>query len=130
MLHWKDFLMGLLVGIIIWNYKNKCIISTKSKKLLDSIITKLLRQCARWTIAAEQDENVIIALLHANYGAAYLWATKDIATSEQIYDATTLKLLNIEKYVQKVQDIVTRKAVKKCPSYGGRTNFMTILAGK
>lgn len=39
---------------------------------------KLIRQVARWSTAGKQDKNSMIAVLHANYGAGYLWALKDI----------------------------------------------------
>ena len=44
---------------------------------LSKNINTLIRQAARWSVAAQQDESPIIALLHANYGAGYLWALKD-----------------------------------------------------
>ena len=50
-------------------------------------IQKLTRQAARWSTAAAQDDSPLIAVLHANYGAGYLWALKDIATAKQIKNA-------------------------------------------
>ena len=86
---------------------------------LDNIIKILLRQTARWAVASEQDESPLISVLHANYAAGYLWALKDIATTEQIRKTTGQNLLDIEKRVTNIQDKATRKMVKACPSYAG-----------
>jgi len=82
-------------------------------------------------LAAEQDKSPIIAVLHANYGAGYLWALKDIASSEQVKSATGQDMLEIERYVTKIQDRVTMHATKICPKYGGQTDkLMAALAGE
>ena len=59
----------------------------KDNKNMDEEIKTLVRQAARWSSAAKQDENPMIAVLHSNYGAGFLWALKDIATQEQIEKA-------------------------------------------
>ena len=55
--------------LFINNSRNE-IINTKNEKKF--IVNKLLRQTARWSTAAKQDNNSMIAVLHANYGAGYL----------------------------------------------------------
>ena len=61
------------------------------------IILKLTRQAARWSVAALQDENPIISILHANYGAGYLWAIKDIVTTDKFNEITGLDYLTFEE---------------------------------
>lgn len=69
----KVLIIFVIVCIIIWtiklDYLNTKI--TKITKLTKSEKDILIRQAARWSIAAEQDINPIISLLHANYGTAY-----------------------------------------------------------
>ena len=66
-------IIGIIMGIIITNlltiYKKKCLIGNE---YIVKVVKSLLRQSARWTVAARQDKNPLIAVLHANYGAAYL----------------------------------------------------------
>ena len=57
------FLIGFLVAFIF--IKNS---SCKCSGVKDEIIAKLGRQAARWTTAAAQDKNLMIRVLHANYG--------------------------------------------------------------
>lgn len=48
------------------------------KNVIDeSNIKKLVRQTARWAIAADQDNNGYIANLHATYAMGYLMATRE-----------------------------------------------------
>ena len=93
-------------------------------------IKKLVRQTARWSTAAEQDENAMIAVLHANYGAGYLWAVKDIATPAQIMDATGVDVQTLEAHVTTVQDNATRKMATLCPGYAPKDSYLSRIAGQ
>ncbi len=73
-----------------------------------NLITKLVRQAARWSTAAAQDEAPLIAVLHANYGSGYLWALKDIASAREIENATGI-------YLKKFEDEITR--IKERPKH-------------
>ena len=94
------------------------------------MIKKLVRQTARWSMAAQQDENPLIAVLHANYGAAYLWALKDITSDDEIRQTTGLDLETLTKETVKIQDAATIKAVKECPSFSSATGYLAKLAGE
>ena len=71
-------------------------IPPRPKVSKESMIT-LIRQAARWAAAAQQDKSPMIALLHANYGAGYLWALKDIASDQDIYNNTGIDVLQLKK---------------------------------
>jgi hypothetical protein len=95
-------------------------------------IDTLVRQSSRYAMAAEQDLSPLIAMLHANYAAGYLWAMKDIYNENQInlvIGKDNLKML--EKYVKKVQDISTKRMTKACPQFVGELSNINIarLAG-
>ena len=97
---------------------------------LDKIIRTLVRQAARWSTASTQDENPMISVLHANYGAGYLWALKDIATSEQIKMAAGVDLLVFEKEITTIQDAATKKMIAVCPKYGPEESYLTRISGQ
>ena len=97
---------------------------------LKKIIKTIVRQAARWSTAARQDNNSMIAVLHANYGAGYLWALKDIATSEQIKLATNIDILQFEKEIVKTQDFATMRMAKLCPKYAPKSTYLTKLGGE
>ena len=99
-------------------------------KLQSEAIKTLVRQASRWSTAAKQDKNIMIAVLHANYGAGYLWALKDIATSEQIYEASGIELLKFEEEIVKIQDEINKRMFTECPSYGPPRSYLTQLAGE
>ena len=102
----------------------------KDNKNMDEEIKTLVRQAARWSSAAKQDENPMIAVLHSNYGAGFLWALKDIATQEQIEKATGIELLKFEKEITSVQDSAIKKMVLACPDFQPDKSFLSALAGE
>jgi len=83
-----------------------------------SDIRKLGRQTLRWSTASKQDENAMIAVLHANYGVAYLSALRDIATDEEIERVLGVTREEIENWVSSAQDEASRKMIESCPEYG------------
>ena len=110
--------------------KKKCLLGFSSDSILNKVIQVLVRQAARWSTAAKQDKNSMIAVLHANYGAGYLWALKDIASSEQRKAATGSEFLKFEKEIVTIQDKVTRNMIKLCPKYGPKKSYLTKLGGE
>lgn len=129
-----NFIYGLIAGIILMYFlnelKKKCLIGFSSKSILSKIIQVLSRQAARWSTAAKQDKNTMIAVLHANYGAGYLWALKDIASSEQIKAATGIDILKFEREIVSIQDEATMKMAKICPKYAPKKSYLTKFGGE
>ena len=106
------------------------IMSLYSGNNMNNIITKLTRQSARWAVAAQQDASPLISILHANYGAGYLWALKDIATDSEIQKATGIDLRDFENEIVKTQENATKKVIKACPNFAPPSNSLTKIAGE
>ncbi len=128
--------MYILIGIIIilcicvWIICKNIKTNTQQNSI-GEILRILIRQSSRWSIAASQDKSPLIAVLHANYGAGYLWAIKDIASSEQLKQATGVELLKFEKEITKIQDATTKRMVAICPEYAGDSNkYLAKIAGE
>ena len=96
---------------------------------MNKSIEKLVRQSARYATAAQQDASPVIAVLHANYAAAYLYALKDIATDSQIHNATGIDVKKFKEHVTNVQDMVTRKTSEKCPEFVGEVDIYLAQIG-
>jgi hypothetical protein len=96
---------------------------------MNKSIEKLVRQSARYATAAQQDASPVIAVLHANYAAAYLYALKDIATESQIHNATGIDVKKFKERVTNVQDMVTRKTSEKCPEFVGEVDIYLAQVG-
>lgn len=125
---------NLIIGIIIggtFMYLMSLLIKGNKKSMDESeIIKRLIRGAARWSTAAAQDENALIKTLHANYGAAYLWALEEFTTSSKIEKAANIDYLEVRKKVTAVQDMAVRNAVMVCPSYGPASTILTQIAGE
>lgn len=118
----KHLLIMILFLILITS-----LTSCRSKS---SMIHKLLRQTARWAVAARQDNNAMIAILHANYAAGYLWALKDIASKTEIEAATGVDLTQFEHEIIKTQEMATKKVIKSCPDFAPPSSALTRIAGE
>lgn len=86
----------------------------------------LARQMLRWYNAALQDTSPIIALLHANYAAGYLWALKDITNDSDFLRETGLVRETIERKITSVQDRAGKMALKACPLLGAGLDADTV----
>lgn len=96
-----------------------------------SVLQTLVRNAARWATAAAQDTSPLIAVLHANYGAAYVWALQDVATPEVIEAATGVDFVRLRTEVVNVQQQATQQMVDKCPSYvPNRGDWLAAVAGE
>ena len=118
----KDIIFTIIILIVIYllnkkNNKNKNSNKTKISKRDKQNIKTLIRQCSRWSAAAEQDESPIINLLHANYGVGFLWALKDIYTGQEIEEASNINILEFEKKIVNIQDKSTKLVSKSCPEF-------------
>lgn len=130
MYHIIIFIIIVIIILFCLNDKMSFNISSSTNNNINDVITTLIRQSSRWSLAAEQDENPLVAVLHANYGAAYLWALKDITTSEKIKEATGVDLIKFENKIKEIQDKTTTKLAKLCPEYAGESDeYLAAIAG-
>ena len=103
-------LTGLIVLIIIEVYSKQCVQTN-----YHDTIRILSRQAARWAAASAQDSNALIAVLHANYGAGYLWAIKDILQDDDDFkQVTDVGLFEFEQRIVAQQDRATRSLIEQC----------------
>lgn len=128
----QDHITGILIGVVvmfllyhIYTYSNRSKCNSLSK-----VVQILVRQAARWATAADQDENPMIAILHANYGAGYLWALQDIATDDQINRYTNVDFQKFKDDITKVQDSITKKLVEVCPKVAPPRTYLTDIGGE
>ena len=96
---------------------------------MNKSIEKLARQSARYAVAAQQDASPVIAILHANYAAAYFYALRDIASESQIHNATGIDVKKFKEHITNVQDMVTRKTSEKCPEFVGEVDVYLAQIG-
>ena len=106
------------------------IVQNKSRGMAHAI-DKLVRQAARYATAAQQDKSPVIAVLHANYAAAYLYALKDIASESQIHNATGIDVRKFTERVVNVQDMGTKKTTESCPEFVGQVDvYLAAMGGE
>ena len=104
--------------------------NTNYQEKYENAIKTLIRQAARWTTASLQDENAMIAVLHANYGAGYLWALQDIADSQEIEKIGQINPQKFKNSIVLAQDSATKKMAQLCPKYAPPKSYLTQIAGE
>lgn len=98
---------------------------------MNKAIEKLVRQSARYAVAAQQDESPVIAILHANYATGYFYALKEFASESQIHNATGIDVKKFKEHIINVQDMVTRKTSEKCPEFVGEVDvYLAQISGE
>lgn len=124
------FIFGCLFIYYLLDIRDNCYLYNNNYDLLKKNIQTLVRQAARWSTAAKQDDSSMIAVLHANYGAGYLWAVKDIATDDQIAKAAGIDIRTFENEIIKIQDQATVRMSQLCSDYGPEPSYLTTLGGE
>ena len=120
-------ILGMIIMYIITNNNKK---KNNTEKQIEFAAQKLVRQAARWSTAAKQDKNSMIAVLHANYGAGYLWALKEIIKVDIIEKKTGIDMMKFENEIIKIQDEATKNMAKLCPKYAPEPSVLTKIAGE
>jgi hypothetical protein len=111
MLKWVIITVVLVLSIVLLSMK-----MARKGDTMARVVDILYRQCARWAVASQQDKSDIIAVLHANYAAGYLWSIKDIVPTNEFQRITGADFLEFEKRIVKIQDDATRRLVRRCRS--------------
>jgi hypothetical protein len=124
------FIFGCLFIYYLLDIRDNCYLYNNNYDLLKKNIQTLVRQAARWSTAAKQDDSSMIAVLHANYGAGYLWAVKDIASDDQIAKAAGIDIRKFENEIIKIQDQATVRMSQLCSEYGPEPSYLTTLGGE
>lgn len=89
----------------------------------------LIRQSARYATAAQQDASPLVAVLHANYAAAYFYALKDIASESEIHNATGIDVKKFREHITNVQDLVSKRVTDACPEFSGHVDLYLATIG-
>ena len=101
-----------IILFILFVFFTKSLYTTN--KNLDNIVMTLYRQTARWALASVQDNSEIIRVLHANYATGYLWAIKDIISTQEFERITGENFLQFQNKIVSIQDEATKKLVDIC----------------
>ena len=128
----NQFVIGIVVGLVVMylcmEMAKKCWISSDGYEVMRKVIVSLGRGVGRWRTAAEQDQNLLVAVLHSNYAAGYLWALLDIATPQQIEDVLGIDYQAVRAAIVETQDKTTMKLAKMCPTYAPPQTVLTKIA--
>lgn len=86
-------------------------------------IKVLMKNCAKWATTAQQDESPYLSVLHANYAAGYLAAINDVANPKEVHRCTGVDVKKFQEHIHNVQDMVTKKLIKKVPEFEGEVDL-------
>jgi hypothetical protein len=75
-----------------------------------------------------QDDHPFIAVLHANYGVAYILALRQIASDAQVIRETGIDPWKLERKVVKVQENAALALSLECPELAEELGPLAVLA--
>lgn len=116
-------ILVVLIIFALYSFFNQFKVTPQQDKL-----KILLRQAARWSTAASQDSNPIIRLLHANYGAAYLFALQDITTAQEFSALLDANEREFRARIVGIQDEATRNIASVCPAVAPDEKFLARIS--
>lgn len=119
----------IIIIIILILYICKLKNQVKCEPIAKKEMQNLIRQISRWSTASKQDNNPLIATLHANYGASYLFALTDIKSDSEIKVATGVDMKKLRYEVLKIQDEANLRMLKYCP-IKVQNEYLARLAGE
>jgi hypothetical protein len=108
-----NILLGVVIGMAIVLVLQRVRLCQWSSS--DDRLVKMLRQSARYSIAATQDANPMIAVLHANYGVGYLNALKSIASYDEIESVADVNMRKFSRQTERIQYDATGRLIRQCP---------------
>jgi len=93
-------------------------------------IHTLLRHAARWAVAATQDREPVIRVLHANYAVGYILALRDVASDAQVLQVTGYDPYTLFTELVQLQDEALRHATAGCPHLIPAPQWLAEIAGE
>ena len=123
------FVVGIFLFILLYFI---LVYKSDNDKYKSHIISRIMRGSARWALASKQDKSPLVAVLHANYGCAYLWALKDVFNDYEITSATGIDVIQFQNKITDIQDNATKRMTKVCPAYASdiTDNILSDIAGE
>lgn len=100
-----------------------CVVSQNNKRGRTKTVDTLMKRSAKYATMAQQDGSPMHSVVHANHAMAYLSAAGDIASPQEIRDATGIDLKVFRERVLAVQHEVTQRTIQKCPEFKGEMDL-------
>ena len=92
-------------------------------------IRTLLRHAGRWAIAAVQDNEPAIRMLHANYAVGYMLALREVASDAQVLAVTGYDPFDLFQELLQIQDNAMHQAAAACPTMVPSPRWLAEIAG-
>lgn len=116
---WEKIVSGVIVWVIgtviiaimimLWTWWTGR--APESKEIM---LNTLMRQTYRWLVASQQDTNIAIRILHADYAVAYVDAMRGIATDQEILASTGQDIRLLSAKVSAQQDVALKALAGAC----------------
>lgn len=95
------------------------IVAQNAKRGRVKTLDTLIKRSAKYATMAQQDASPLHSVVHANHAMAYFTAAKDIASEQEIHNATGVDVKIFKDRIFRVQNEVTQKTLEKCPQFKG-----------
>ena len=115
-----NYIIFILFIVFIFYATYILFFKTQQPKV-STVINTIFR--GKWAVASLQDTSPLVAILHANYAAAYLWALRDVFSDIDIQKTMDIDIIKYQKKIIDVQDRATQMLIKACPQYASNIDI-------
>ena len=81
-------------------------------------LKNLLAQSTRWSTIAQQDQNLVVALMHVNYALGFLKASRRLASDADIQKITGTNVVELHFLMENQQADLIQQISTACPALG------------
>jgi hypothetical protein len=81
-------------------------------------LKNLISQSNRWSTIAQQDQNLVVALMHVNYALGFLKASRRLASDEDIQKITGTNVVELHFIMENQQADLIQQISTACPALG------------
>jgi len=75
------------------------IVAQNAKRGRAKTLDTLMKRSAKYATMAQQDGSPLHSVVHANHASAYLTAARDIASEQEIHNATGINMKTFKDYL-------------------------------
>lgn len=78
-------------------------------------VENLVNQATKWHLTAKQDQNPMVAMMHADFALAYITAARKLLPDHDIERITSVKVAELQTFLESDQQQAMERILYTCP---------------
>ncbi len=117
----------IIVGVIVLlALLSKWCVQDKVPKKQSQQIASILENAGQWHVASNQDQNPVVALVHASYALASARSLQHLAPEQHIAKLTGTNVGELVRHLEREQQDAMHAIFQSCPSLRPDAAFSSV----